>query len=440
MASAPPISGSVGDQPVSQLGSVQAEMQRLLKSGICLFSSNEEGQALAAFKKAYRLSGSLPEPRSSQAKCLFNLGAAYIVTGKPQKGLKCLLKAKELGAEEEDGDLSFNVGAAYDDMREYAKAAEFYRKAIQEYSTNQTQSAADALIKLAYCLVNTGDVESAAQSFRLAGQAYQGVQLPEDAAMAMREAANYFLRSPGYSPDDVLESLQACSQSCTKIKNRELLGKLYNHLGLHYAEMRCFRQAEQHFDAALRLCSGKGFSVQKKAVLLQNLGAACNALECFERALQYHSEAADMYGALGERAAQAQCHYNLATAHGQLKNYDMAGFYSQQALKAFVDAGDSYGEAQACEQLGMTHLCQGHFGPAIHYYKQALALFEKSKEASEIPRKRIREKLAAVANSQTNAQDEFADSAITDSLLHPPECGAYSPGIPLQRAGADRAV
>ncbi|XP_053221256.1 tetratricopeptide repeat protein 24-like [Podarcis raffonei] len=439
MASAPPISGSVGDQPVSQLGSVQTEMQRLLKAGICLFSSNEEGQALAAFKKAYRLSGSLPEPRS-KAKCLFNLGAAYIATSKPQKGLKCLLKAKELGAEEKDGDLSFNMGAAYDDMREYAKAAEFYGKAIQEYSTNQTQSAADALIKLAYCLVSTGDVESAAQSFRLAGQAYQRVQLPEDAAMAMREAANYFLQSPVYSPDDVLESLQACSRLCTKIRNQELLGKLYNHLGLHYAEMRCFQQAEQHFDAALQLCSGKGFSVRKKAVLLQNLGAACNALECFDRALRYHSEAADMYGALGERAAQAQCHYNLATAHGQLKNYDMAGFYSQQALKAFVDAGDSYGEAQACEQLGMTHLCQGHFGPAIRYYKQALALFEKSKEASEIPQKRIWKKLAAVANYQANAEDEFADSAITDSLLHHPECGACSPGIPLQRAGADRAV
>ncbi|XP_062998567.1 tetratricopeptide repeat protein 24-like isoform X2 [Elgaria multicarinata webbii] len=425
MASSP-VSGPTEAQPGSQTASLKTETQRLLKAGINFFNANQDGWALAMFKKAYLLSGRLPES-PSQARCLFNLGAAYIATGKPSKGLRCLWKSRGAVAQEEDGDFYFNVAAAYDCLREYAKAADFYRKAVHEYGTDQTRSAAEALTKLAYCLVSTGDTARAAQTFRQAGRAYQRVQLLEDAAMAMREAANYFLRSPNYSQDDVLETLEACGQLCTGIANQELLGKLYNDLGLHYAEIRRFEQAERHFDAALELCDRRGnFSIQKRAVLLQNLGATCNALEQFARSLRFHSEAADMYGALGEgqRAAQAQCIYNLATAHRQLKNYNMAEFYYQQAQKAFAEAGDSDGEARVCEELGTTHLCQGHFDQAIRDYTHALGLFEKSKEISDGPQERIREKMADVENHRANASqghvshsDGFLDSDADGSRL-----------------------
>ncbi|XP_060115982.1 tetratricopeptide repeat protein 24-like [Heteronotia binoei] len=393
MASAS-VQGQSGDQPVSP----QTEIQRLLKAGIKFFQDNKDLQALDVFKKAFLLSSRLPEPLM-QARCLFNLGAAYIATGKPKKGLKCTWKAKEMGATtENDGDFSFNIAAAYDAMREHAKAAEFYRKAVREYKGRKTPKVADALIKLAYCLATMGNATSAAQSFRLAGRAYQEVQQLEDAAMALREAANYFLRSPKYCPEDALEVLQACSQLCVAITNLELLGHLHNHLGLHYAELKRFTQAEEHFVAALRLCRGQHFSLRKRAVLLQNLGGIYNAQQESWRALRYHGEAADTYGVLGERAAQGQCLYNLASAHSQLGNHHDAQLHYQQAVAAFVDAGDSYGEAQGCEGLGTAHFCLGHPDRAVQYYKQALALFEKSKEASDVPRERILEKLADVTN------------------------------------------
>nr|XP_056722000.1 tetratricopeptide repeat protein 24-like [Euleptes europaea] len=398
MASSP-VPGSVRGQSRTQLLSPQTEIQSLLKAGIKLFRDNEDLRALAAFKKAFLLSSRLPEPPHTQATCLFNLGAAYIATGKPKKGLKCTRKAKKMGAAvEKDGDFSFNIAAAYDNLREYAKAAEFYGKAVHEYEAGETPNAADALVKLAYCLASTGDSASAAGSFRLAGWAYREAQQPEDAAMAMREAANYFLRSPKYHPEDVLEALQVCSQLCMGITNLELLGKLHNHLGLHYAELKHFGQAEMHFAEALKLCSGENFTLRKGAVLLQNLGAIYNARGEPQQALKYHSQAADSYGALGERASQAQCLYNLASAHSQLGNVHRAQLYYQQALKAFVEAGDSYGEAQGCEGLGTAHLFMGHPDQATQYYKQALALFEKSKEAPDVPRERILEKLADIAN------------------------------------------
>lgn len=216
-------SGSNEVQPEIQPASIRTEIQRLLESGIIFFNDNEEDHALVMFKKAYLLSRSILEPHV-QSRCLFNLGAAYIMTGKPKKALKCLWKIKETGAQEKDGDLYFNMAAAYDDMGEYVKAVEFYRKAIDEYDVSQTQSTADALVKVAYCLVSTDDLASAAQSFRLAGHVYRKIQQLEDGAMAMREAANYFLQSQTYTREEVLETLQACNQLCTGITNQALLG------------------------------------------------------------------------------------------------------------------------------------------------------------------------------------------------------------------------
>lgn len=212
----------VEDRPAS----IQTEMiQRLLKEGIQFYKGDEDARALVMFKKAYVLSVSLQEPLT-QARCLLNLGAAYITAGKLKKALKCLHRCKETGAMEKDGDLSFNIAAVYDNLREYTTAARFYRKAIGEYGKSRTRSTADAHIKLAYCLVSREDWASAAQSFQLAGDAYRKAQQWEDAAMAMREAANYLLRNPKYCSEDVLETLQACSQLCTEITSQELLGIL----------------------------------------------------------------------------------------------------------------------------------------------------------------------------------------------------------------------
>lgn len=73
-------------------------------------------------------------------------------------------------------------------------------------------------------------------------------------------------------------------------------GKLYNHVGLHYAETMCFHQAGKYFIKAMQICSGANFSIRKRAVLLQNLGAVYNALCQYEISLRYHGEAADLYG------------------------------------------------------------------------------------------------------------------------------------------------
>ncbi|XP_072004222.1 tetratricopeptide repeat protein 24-like isoform X1 [Engystomops pustulosus] len=370
----------------------QSKILSLCKDGSELLNQDDINGALKTFKKAFILSCNIPEEKLQKA-CLFNLGAAYICVGKPKKALKCLVKSRINGMEERDGDLYFNIGAAYDEMKEYGKAVRFYERAINEYGYEELKSIADALIKLGYCFVMIGDLSSAAHSFRLAGHSYMKNEKPEDAAMAMREAAKYMIDSQAFSQAEVLQTLNSCVESLKTISDEHLLGTLYNHVGLHYAELKYFSQAEKCFTASLNLCNGKQFSIRKMAVLLQNLGAVDNALCQYEKSLRSHAEAADMYGSLGDRSPQGQCLSNLAFAYSQLKNYDLAEFYYQQAHQAFVDAGDILRQCLVSEGLGATYFCLGNLDQAISHYKQALTLSGKSKETSNVIRERILEKL-----------------------------------------------
>uniref|UniRef100_A0A8C5PAH0 Uncharacterized protein n=1 Tax=Leptobrachium leishanense TaxID=445787 RepID=A0A8C5PAH0_9ANUR len=372
---------------------IRREIQSLYKTGSESLNNDDISAALQSFKRAYILSCKLSEKKLEKA-CLFNLGAVYISVGKPKKALKCLIKSRTNGLEDRDGDLYFNVAAAYEEMKEHEKAVKFYERAINEYGFDEISNIADALIKLGYCFAAVKDLSAAAHSFRLAGHSYTKISQAEDAAMALREAAKYMIKSQQFSKTEILHTLDSCVHLCNKVQDKKLLGTLYNHIGLHYAEIKCFSQAGKCFTESVNLCSGKQFSIRKMAVLLQNLGAVDNALYQYERSLRSHAEAADIYGSLGERNSQGQCLCNLAYAYSQLKNYEMSEFYYLQALNAFVDAGDILKQSQVSEGLGASYFCLGNHDQSIFYYKQALTLFGKSKETSDLPRERILQKLA----------------------------------------------
>ncbi|MGH0114357.1 UNVERIFIED_CONTAM: hypothetical protein FKN15_000486 [Acipenser sinensis] len=297
---------------------ILADIEKLTKSGSQVLADDHHERALSIFKKAYLLSLKLPEGQAQKA-CLFNLGAAYIAVGKSKKGLKCLMKCKLKEPEGRDADMYFNIGIAYEEMKEYSKAVKFYQKAVNDYGAHQADNTADALIKLAYCSVNLKDPASAAHSFRLAGQSYQQAGRWDYAAMALRECASYMIQSQRFSKAGVQQVLKECHQICKGISHSSLKGKLLNDIGLHYAELKSFNQAEECFTEALGSCSGMSFSIRKRAVLLQNTGAIHNAMNQYEMSLKYHAEAADMYDALEERKAQGESLYNLAYAYSQMK-------------------------------------------------------------------------------------------------------------------------
>ncbi|XP_075463821.1 tetratricopeptide repeat protein 24 isoform X3 [Ascaphus truei] len=399
----------------------QAEIENLTKAGHKALLAGDFQDALSSFKRAFLLSLGT-EMKTVQRACAFNLGAAYVETGKPEKGLEFLLKSHPKDGEvgEHTGDLHFNLGTACEGMQDFPKALEYFRRASNHYRSSQLGNKADTDMKMGYCYLGMKDPARAAQCFQEAGESYIEAQKMDSAALALNEAANYMLQSQCYDTGHVLQVLNESRLLCEHIRKKDLLGKLYNDIGLSYAQLKVFSLAVECFQEALPFCQEDGADRRKEAVVLQNLGAAFNTLEQFDAGLEFHRKAASLHSLLGNRRGQGQCFGNLAYALSQRGDHEAAGEYYLHSLQAFKDSGDVHGQWQACEGLGAARFRLGDPEKAVLYYKQALSLLSKAKETSETAQERIVNKLTDALQYKLSLNSRFSHG------------GGITPAAPLK--------
>ncbi|XP_036394578.1 tetratricopeptide repeat protein 24 [Megalops cyprinoides] len=384
---------------------VQADIEGLTASGHSALLKGDCTEALGFFKKAFKASLELKETRAQRA-CAFNLGAAYVEAGKPQKGLDFLKRAQPGEKKERVADLQFNLGAAHEAMKEPAQAAVHYLQAAQLYrSQGDGGSEGDACMKLAHCHLLVQDWAQAAQNFQRAGESYRLAGKLDSAAMALKEAGNHMLQSDDFTEDDIITVLTECLELTVTVKDEEILGKLYNDLGLSFSQLKLFQEAAECFERALPLSQTKP---QRLAVVLQNLGAVHNTLGQYQQALDYHREAAALHGSLGSRSAQGQCFSNLAFALSQLGEHEEAGENYLHALQAFKDTDDHKGQWQACEGLGATRIRLGDPERATIYYKQALGLLSKCEDIPSSAQERLVNKLTDALQYKLSLQSRLS--------------------------------
>ncbi|NWW37246.1 TTC24 protein, partial [Panurus biarmicus] len=358
-------------------------------------------EAVGCFRKALLLSRDTVSPQLHRA-CAFNLGAAYVETGKPKKGLEFLLRSQPSEVESRDhvGSLYFSVEAAHEGLQDFPKALERFRKVSGHADVAQAGSRAGTCVQMGCCYLGMQEPARAARCFLDAAETYAAVESPDAAAVALSRASGSMLQSRQFRAAEIARVLAWCRSLCETIPDLALRGKLYNDIGLGYSQLHIFSLAAESFERALGLCGGEPEQDRRReAALLQNLGAAYNALRSFGMALGWHRRAAALHGwsslpslpfgfarcassawspvfpipgALGNRRAQGQCFGNLAYACSQLGNHGAAAESYLHALQAFRDSGDLQGQWQACEGLGAACFYLGDPQKAIKHYQEAL--------------------------------------------------------------------
>lgn len=298
-----------------------AEIAALTRAGRRALALGDAREALGCFRKALLLSRDTASPGLRRA-CAFNLGAAYVESGKPKKGLEFLLQSQPSEGEsgEDLEDLYFNIGAAHEGLRDFPKALECFGKATGHGCAPQAGDRAGTHVQMGCCYLGLRAPARAARCFLDAAQTYMSAASPEAAAVALSRASGSMLQSRRFGPAEIAGVLAQCRSLCESIPDPALRGnaapqlcsrclgercphaalpfcpaaKLYGDIGLGYSQLRIFSLAAESFQQALALCGAEP-DRRREAALLQNLGAAHNALRSFGTALGWHRRAAALH-------------------------------------------------------------------------------------------------------------------------------------------------
>ncbi|NXS91744.1 TTC24 protein, partial [Jacana jacana] len=343
-------------------------MEGLMRAGGRALALGNAREAVGCFRRALLLAGGTATPQLRRA-CAFNLGAAYVEIGKPEKGLEFLLQSQawEGDGGEHRGDCYFNVGAAHEGLQDFPEALEYFGPC----GAAGASGGAGTQVQMGCCYLGMREPGRAAQCFLEAARGYAAAASPEAAAVALSRASTSMLQSRHFGAAEIVEVLARCRSLCESIPDPALRGKLYNNIGLGYSQLHIFSLATESFQQALALCSEES-DLRWEAAVLQNLGAAHNTLQSFSTAVGWHRRAVALHGALGNQRAQGQCFGNLAYACSRLRNHQAAMENYLHALQAFRDTGDVRGQWQACEGLGAACFHLGDPQKAIGHYKEAL--------------------------------------------------------------------
>ena len=209
----------------------EASIRALTSAGHRALLAGQNHEALTSFQKALFLASKAPQTRDTPVlqACAFNLGAAYVETGDPARGLELLLRAQpqEKAQGGSHGDQCFNVALAYHALGDLPQALAWYHKALGHYQPLGDQGQAQA--KMGACYQALGQPELAAHCLQEASQAYTQAGQPRAAALALGAAAGCLLKSGRHGVGEVVQVLEESRKLAERSPERELLGEAFGH-------------------------------------------------------------------------------------------------------------------------------------------------------------------------------------------------------------------
>lgn len=228
-----PEAGADAQDGGNEVVELEARIKGLTRVGHRALVLGDGQEAVGCFRKAFVLSRGTVSPQLRSA-CAFNLGAAYVESGKPKKGLAFLLQSQSSlgGNGEPSRDLYFSIEAAREGLQDFPKALEHFGIAADSDRAAQAGSRAGTRVRMGCCYLGMREPARAARCFLDAARCFAAAASPEAAAVALSRASGSMLQSRGFGVAEIAAVLAQCHSLCSSIRDAALRGNATLHPSL----------------------------------------------------------------------------------------------------------------------------------------------------------------------------------------------------------------
>ncbi|NEQ50693.1 MAG: CHAT domain-containing protein [Leptolyngbya sp. SIO3F4] len=177
--------------------------------------------------------------------------------------------------------------------------------------------------------------------------------------------------------DDVLPYQDVVIQEA--FPETALIGEanVLSNLALNYRSLGHYDRAIETHDRALEIYRASG-NQRGEVISLNNLSIVYNLLSQHRQSIELREQSLAIAQEIGYRQAEAASLGGLANDYYELQEYERAVEFYNQALNIFQDIGDRVGEGHALHGLGIAHYYLDHYDQAIDFYQQGLLLYRET--------------------------------------------------------------
>ncbi|KAM4549324.1 G-protein-signaling modulator 2-like isoform 1-T2 [Odontesthes bonariensis] len=191
-------------------------------------------------------------------------------------------------------------------------------------------------------------------------------EFPEDARIALRNAAHYY---------------EANLSMVKELGDRAAQGRTYGNLGNTYYLLGDFQTAIAAHEKRLLIAKEFGDkSAERRAHC--NLGNAHIFLSQFDAAASHYKRTLQLARLLKDRAVEAQACYSLGNTYTLLQDYERAIDYHLKHLVIAQDLNDRVGEGRAYWSLGNAHTALGNHEQAMYFAEKHLEIAKETGDKS----------------------------------------------------------
>ncbi|MEG4426873.1 MULTISPECIES: CHAT domain-containing tetratricopeptide repeat protein [unclassified Microcoleus] len=359
----------------------QLEADRLIQQGIQQRRTSQFQAALNSWQQALQIYRALKN-RVGEGAALFNVGVAYLNLGDSAKAIEYsqqyLGLAREIKNRQVEGIALGNLGLAYLALGNYPKVIEYSQQQLAiAREIKDSTSEAVALGHLGHAYDSLGDYAKAIEYLQQYLAIAREIKHRQGEGVALGNLGGAYLYLSNYAK--AIEYSQQSLAIAREMKNRQGEAKALGRLGYAYYYLGKYTQAIEYSQQSLAIARSIK-DRQEEGVALGHLGRVYDSLGNYAKAIDYGQQHLAIAREIKNRQGEGVALGNLGIAYLDLGNYAKAIEYTQQTLVIAREIKDHHSEGNALGNLGIAYSSLGNYAKGIEYSQQSLVIAREIKD------------------------------------------------------------